>query len=355
MKQNETTRDLLIKHYQKYPKLQIQDVLKFIYQSALGCEHLVSSLEMATEGIRKEYADITQNIEDYIDVLDGEYSRVHLSYLSQGLTPETLGKLFCISSKTEPEGKSGIENRLAVAKELISEEKLPFTPDEFERATFEWKSLGYPPVHHSKTFRENYSPSYRVISNRYLRFLPLFSEIDKKLKSANTVVAIEGGSASGKTTLSELLKTVYDCTVLHMDDFFLRPEQRTKERYAEVGGNVDRERFLDEVLIPMSKNHPIDYRRFDCATMTVEPAVKLVPKKLTIIEGAYSMHPELADYYDLSVFLDITPSLQRDRIAKRNSPQMAERFFREWIPLEELYFSQMKVKERCDLCVSIRI
>ena len=59
--------------------------------------------------------------------------------------------------------------------------------------------------------------------------------------------------------------------------------------------------------------------------------------KVNIIEGAYSMHPTLAGYYDFSVFLDIEPKLQVLRIKKRNSPEMAERFFEEWIPLEQRY------------------
>ena len=75
--------------------------------------------------------------------------------------------------------------------------------------------------------------------------------------------------------------------------------------------------------------------------------------KVNIIEGAYSMHPELAGYYDFSVFLDIEPKLQVLRVNKRNSPEMAERFFEEWIPLEQRYFEVMKVKERCNMVISI--
>ena len=138
-----------------------------------------------------------------------------------------------------------------------------------------------------------------------------------------------------------------------MDDFFLRPEQRTSERYAEVGGNVDRERFLDEVLKPTRENKTVEYRRFDCSTQVLEPPVRIEPKALTVIEGAYSMHTELSSYYDLSVFLDISPEYQRERILKRNSPQLAERFFGEWIPLELKYFSGMSVKERCDISFDI--
>ena len=53
------------------------------------------------------------------------------------------------------------------------------------------------------------------------------------------VVAIDGKCTSGKTTFASELAAVYDCNVFHMDDFFLRRSQRTPERFAEVGGNVD--------------------------------------------------------------------------------------------------------------------
>ena len=49
---------VLERHCQTYPKLQVQDILKFLHQSTFGCEHLVSSLETATEYIEKEYATL---------------------------------------------------------------------------------------------------------------------------------------------------------------------------------------------------------------------------------------------------------------------------------------------------------
>ncbi|MBQ7779917.1 MAG: hypothetical protein IJ404_05420 [Clostridia bacterium] len=182
----------------------------------------------------------------------------------------------------------------------------------------------------------------------------LLSKIDGLIAKGNTVVAIEGGSASGKTTLAKMLSDVYGCTVFHMDDFFLRPEQRTKGRYEEIGGNVDRERFLSEVLIPLKNGEPIKYRKFDCSSMTLTDEETVIPKKLTIVEGAYSMHPELAEYYDLSVFLEISPEFQRGRILRRNGEKMAERFFNEWIPLENIYFEKTDIKSRCDLTVKIK-
>ena len=74
-------------------------------------------------------------------------------------------------------------------------------------------------------------------TNQTDRFAPLFAELDRRLAGEVPVrLAIEGGSASGKTTLGKILAERYDCTVFHMDDFFLRAEQRTAARFAEPAG-----------------------------------------------------------------------------------------------------------------------
>ena len=346
------TREILMTHCQQYSSLKIQDIFKFLYQSSFGCEHLVSDLDSVVARIRRESEESCVQNENLLDSLDGDYSRVHLSYLNQGLSVETLGQIFVKSAKNEPDGMRVLENKLHVAEELVREHMIPFSFEDWNATQEEWKKSGYPAIHHSEFFRKTYHPAYRVVSNKFIPFLPLFAKIDKMLKTQSVIVAIEGGSASGKTTLSKMLEEFYDCTVLHMDDFFLRPEQRTPERFTEVGGNVDRERFLKEVLLPLSENKPILYRRFDCATFAFCDPIKIIPKKLTIVEGAYSMHPELASYYDLSVFLDIDSELQKKRIERRNSPEMAKRFFEEWIPLEKIYFSKMEVEQRCDISIA---
>jgi len=181
----------------------------------------------------------------------------------------------------------------------------------------------------------------------------LFKEIEKRKNDFSTIIAIEGGSASGKTTLSEILKTKYNCAVFHMDDFFLRPEQRTKERLSEAGGNVDRERFEKEVLLPLSKNENVLYKKFDCSSKTILSPVEISKTRLCIVEGAYSMHPELQKYYSFSVFLDISPDTQKNRILKRNKPILQRRFFEEWIPMENKYFSEFDIKNKCNIVINV--
>ena len=209
MKSSEITRKRLIKHCQDYPSLEIQDVFKYLYQSSFGCEHLVSSLPFAIDYIISESQACVKNHDKLIDALDGEYSRVHLSYLNQGLSAETLGKLFVTSAKKEDNGRSELENKLEIAKALIRESQIPFSPLEFEKGVNDWKTIGYPAIHHSDVFRTEYSPAYRVISNKYVPFLPLLAKIDTLIKEKNVVIAIDGGSdhaAAGSSLVFLLLQ-----------------------------------------------------------------------------------------------------------------------------------------------------
>ncbi len=334
------TRTLLLEHYRKYPLLQAEDIFKYLFQSAFGCEHLVSDYAAALNYIKKE-RELLESLPT-LDELDGDYTRVHISCLE----PETLARLFCLSAKKE-DGLASLERKLEVTKELVADGSLPLDGEEFAKKLAAWREKGYPALHHSDVFREAYHPAYRVISNKYAKFLSLFSEIDCLIANGGAIIAIEGGSASGKTTLAGILAEVYDCNVFHMDDFFLRPEQRTPERFAEIGGNVDRERFAEEVLEPLKRGETVCYRPFDCGAWALGDPITVEPKKLTVIEGVYSMHPNLEECYDCSFYLDIDAEYQKERILKRNPPALAKRFFEEWIPLENRYFEGMRVKERC--------
>ncbi|MBE6974238.1 MAG: hypothetical protein E7436_01935 [Ruminococcaceae bacterium] len=177
----------------------------------------------------------------------------------------------------------------------------------------------------------------------------LKQRIDALLEHPGPVIlGIDGPCASGKTTLAARLQAVYDCNVFHMDDFFLRPHQRTPERFAETGGNVDYERFREEVLIPLKTGLPFSYRPFNCAAFILEPPVEVTPKKLSVIEGTYSNHPYFGDPYDLKIFLTVSPEMQRRRILKRPS-FLHRRFFEEWIPMEQQYFHGFQIQNTCDL------
>lgn len=164
------------------------------------------------------------------------------------------------------------------------------------------------------------------------------------------LIAIDGSCASGKTTLAGALAREYDCNLFHMDDFFLRPEQRTSERLAENGGNVDHERFWEEVLLPLQAGEPFSYCPYDCGTGKLKEPMVVMPQKINIIEGSYSHHPYFNDPYDLKIFLKISPVVREQRILQRPS-FLHRRFFEEWIPMEQRYFDAFAIEEKADLSV----
>lgn len=353
MNSYEKTCNSIIMHCNKYPLLQLQDIFKFLFQSTFGCGHMISDKNKAAEYLKLEYEGLTDKSYSEIEALDGNYSRVPLSYINNGLAPETFAGLFCLSAEKDKGTEEDLCNKLSIVRELIEKKLIPFKPDDFDIKVNEWKSKGFSAIHHSDEFRKAYKPSYRVISDDFIPFLPVFSSIDK-LKAVQPVrLALEGKSASGKSTLSKVLEKVYDCTVFHMDDFFLQPSQRTKERLSQTGGNVDYERFIKEVLTPLKNNNTVIYRRFDCGEMKLLSPENITPSELCIIEGVYSMHPAFGNYYDISIFLDISSEYQKERILKRNPPFLAKRFFNEWIPMENEYFEKTDIKNRCNICIDI--
>jgi len=181
------------------------------------------------------------------------------------------------------------------------------------------------------------------------KYHPLLDRINELLAAEPLVlVAIDGDAAAGKSTLADALGALYDCNVLRMDHFFLRPEQRTEARRKEPGGNVDYERFLTEAQTPIRAGETATYRPFDCKTFTMGEEMTHAPKQLNIIEGAYSLHPTLAAPYHIKVCLTIDPEEQLRRIRARNGEEMAERFRDEWIPLEKRYFDEFDIASQCD-------
>ena len=181
------------------------------------------------------------------------------------------------------------------------------------------------------------------------RLITVQNAVQQLLSEKETIiVAIDGNCTSGKTTLANQLAANYDCNVFHMDDFFLRPEQRTPERFAEIGGNVDYERFNQEVLLPLKSGKPFSYRPFDCSTFQLTDPVTVMTKKLNIIEGTYSLHSYFGAVYDLKVFLTITPELQQERILQRPA-FLHKRFFEEWIPMENRYFEKLIISRNFNL------
>lgn len=340
-------------HQNLYPLMQAQDYVKLAYQSAFGCGHMVSSYEACLARLLDERKCETGFADR--EYIGGGYFRLYLKGDGFPLSTETIARMFYESAReVTEEDKAEFFHSLDALCALAKEKKIAPTEDEIASAIQKFKDGDFSPVSHSDVYRNAYHPSYRVISMDFYRILPHISELEKaaSYNVYGLVVAIDGMCASGKTTLGNLLSKALGANLVHMDDFFLPPEKRTKERLSTPGGNIDSERFLEEVLIPLRNLSTFYYRPFDCSTMSLSPDVVFVDScYISIVEGSYSCHPDLIGYYNKTFFVKTDEKTQIERIRKRNGEKMLKRFIDEWIPMENMYFEAFSIEDKASYTI----
>ena len=345
-------RDIFAAHFSKYPGMEPRDAVKLAYQSTFGGGHLIKDPTAALDRLKAEAADAPPlPSRPLLEDIGGGRRRLYLNSPEfAGYTPESVAFLFVEGARDPDRGPEALDPPFALLREMAAAGKAPFSSPTLDAYLKEYDAQGRPPVRHSAAYRAAYAPAYRVIEDRLLRFLPLLRAIDDGLlEKGRLTVAIDGMSAAGKSTLGDLLVRRYGCALIHMDDFFLPPELRTPERFAAPGGNVHYERFQEQVLGGLAAGKDFTYDRFDCHTMSCTQRISVKSSRLTVIEGAYSLHPVLRDFYDLKVFYPVDPAEQLDRIRLRNGEGCLTRFRDKWIPLENTYIAACGVRECCDL------
>lgn len=182
------------------------------------------------------------------------------------------------------------------------------------------------------------------------RLRPVLSYVESQGGSEKPVViALDGRCASGKTTMAQVLAQELQAGVIHMDDFFLPVELRTKERLSVPGGNVHYERFREEVLPRLWGGRDFSYRRFDCGKMELGEERLVRGGGVYLVEGAYSTHPALGNYMRLKIFSDVEQEVQLQRIKERGGEEALKAFKERWIPLEEAYFAAYRIRETADI------
>lgn len=143
------------------------------------------------------------------------------------------------------------------------------------------------------------------------------------------LIAIIGGSGSGKTFLAKMLQETLGNSVLRLtlDDFYRDRSACHPQRRARI--NFDHPRAVDwaeveTVLKTLAAGRTALAPRYDFATHTRHPARrKLHPRPLVLVEGLWPCHKRsLRRLFHYRIFLDCPQSL---RLRRRLSRDMAER------------------------------
>lgn len=159
---------LVLKHVERYPRLEAPDVYKLLHQATMGSEHYAADRDMAADWLTREIAGLGAGpAEPLIDPLGGaeETVRIHLrTFLARGGDPKQLLDAFIGTATAVAPRPDVLECALEAAAGLTVSSDLPLETDEFETYVAERRAAGFEAVHHSDAFGRLYRPAYRVVA-----------------------------------------------------------------------------------------------------------------------------------------------------------------------------------------------
>ena len=131
------------------------------------------------------------------------------------------------------------------------------------------------------------------------------------MKKDICIVGISGGSASGKTTIVNNIKELFqnDIELISHDNYYLSNDDKTMEERVKLNydhpSSFDTDKMIEDVK--KLKAGEIIYRPvYDYTQHTrAEEVVEVHPKKVIILEGILILEdPRLRDLMDIKVFVD---------------------------------------------------
>lgn len=182
---------------------------------------------------------------------------------------------------------------------------------------------------------------------------------------APLVIALDGRSGVGKSTIASQLAAVLPATIIPGDDFFAAEltsadwdARSASERARDA---IDWRRLRRQVLEPLRAGQSATWYPFDFVageradgsyTLSSEP-VRRDPAAIIILDGAYSSRPELANLVDCAILVEAPAATRRERLASRETPDFLEAWHRRWDAAEDYFFTKVRPRESFDVVVDI--
>lgn len=181
-------------------------------------------------------------------------------------------------------------------------------------------------------------------------------------------VAVDGVDGAGKTTLADELADAVTARgrpyIRASIDGFHRPraERYRRGRSSPEGyyeDSFDLDAFRRELLEPLGPDGDRRYRvaifdhRSD-AHVSVPVAVA-PPNAIALVDGIFLLRPEIADHWDLAIFLSVRPERGAGRALRRDRDLTAEDaaalFRTRYLPAQQHYLRSVRPHERADVVV----
>jgi uridine kinase len=178
------------------------------------------------------------------------------------------------------------------------------------------------------------------------------------------LIALDGASGAGKSTVAGLVARELDAAIVPSDDFFAAGITDSGWAALDARGRaaaaIDWRRLRRDALEPLLAGkvaawYPFDFAsgiRSDGTYPMAAEAVVLAPRDMIVVEGAYSCRPELADLIDLAVLVVASPAERHRRIAARETDEdWTAAWHARWDAAEAFYFTAIRPGSSFDLVV----
>lgn len=162
-------------------------------------------------------------------------------------------------------------------------------------------------------------------------------------------VGIDGPGASGKSTLAAGLATALPNAVLVEGDDLYRPKSDPNRSEIEIAGLFDLSRLASQVLIPHTEERDLHYQRYDWEAGTLGDWTTGASEAPLIVEGIYSTHKMLRDFYDLRIWVTAPRAIRLARGVERDGEEARSSWVDVWMPPEDRYIAAQTPQDHAHL------
>jgi uridine kinase len=161
-----------------------------------------------------------------------------------------------------------------------------------------------------------------------------------RTRSGPLVVAIDGRSGTGKSTLAGALAERLGATVIEGDDFYAGGTGIEGDPPASRAARCIDWQAQRRVLTALRQGQGASYHAFDWEAFDGSPVTRpteVAPAPMVILEGAYSARPELRDLLDLTILATVPAEVREARLRAREGE--IGPWERQWHEAEDWYFA----------------
>ncbi len=160
-------------HQQRYPRMQIQDLVKLVYQNEFAGGHMIADAESSLQRLRAEYQALAGNCdgvnpgEVFIGIGNG-LCRLQLAAIEgTGIRLTTVNQFFVNTARSRRGDLASLEQKLEVLRACCQAGSLPHSLEDLHDFLLTYRAQRYPAISHSAVYRDHYKPAYRVVDSVY--------------------------------------------------------------------------------------------------------------------------------------------------------------------------------------------